>query len=126
MAPLRILIADDMPLVRSGIRILLQPHEDWIICGEAADGVEAVEMAGELKPDVILLDISMPKRDGLTALPLIREKSPDSQIIILTLHQSLDTARIASKVGATAYISKSSLNELVPTLEALQPGEAST
>jgi DNA-binding NarL/FixJ family response regulator len=126
MAPLRILIADDMPLVRSGIRILLQPHEDWIICGEAADGVEAVEMAGELKPDVILLDISMPKLDGLMALPLIREKTPDSQIIILTLHQSLEMARIASKAGATAYISKSSLNELLPTLEALQPGEART
>jgi two-component system nitrate/nitrite response regulator NarL len=126
MAPLRILIADDVPVVRSSIRSLLQPHEDWIICGEAADGTEAVEMAGELKPDVILLDISMPKLDGLAALPLIREKSPNSQIIILTLHESLDTARIASKAGAAAYICKSLSNELLPTIEALQPGEAST
>jgi two-component system, NarL family, nitrate/nitrite response regulator NarL len=83
-------------------------------------------MAGELKPDVILLDISMPKLDGLAALPLIREKSPNSQIIILTLHESLDTARIASKAGAAAYICKSLSNELLPTIEALQPGEAST
>src|ERR1700689_1685257 len=126
MAPLRILIADDVPVVRSSIRALLQPHEDWIICGEAADGTEAVEMAGELKPDVILLDISMPKLDGLAALPLIREKSPNSQIVILTLHESLETARIASKAGAAAYVCKSLSNALLPTIEALRPGEACT
>jgi DNA-binding NarL/FixJ family response regulator len=65
----------------------------------------------------------MPKMDGLTALPRIREKSPSSQIIVLTLHESLDTARTASYVGADAYITKSLLNELLPTLEHLQPSE---
>ena len=125
MAPLQILIVDDKPHVRSGIRMLLQRHEDWTICGEASDGVEAVQKAAELQPDVILLDISMPKMDGLTALPLIREKSPESQVIVLTLHESLDTARAASRVGAHAYITKSLMNELLPALEALQPDKNS-
>ena len=125
MAPLQILIVDDKPHVRSGIRMLLQRHEDWTVCGEASDGVEAVQKAAELQPDVILLDISMPKMDGLTALPLIREKSPESQVIVLTLHESLDTARAASRVGAHAYITKSLMNELLPALEALQPDKNS-
>jgi DNA-binding NarL/FixJ family response regulator len=124
VAPLQILVVDDKPNVRIGIRMLLQTHQDWSICGEAGDGFEAVEKAAELKPDVILLDISMPKMDGLTALPLIREKSPDSQIIVLTLHESLDTARAASRAGAHAYIAKSLMNELLPALEALRPGPA--
>jgi DNA-binding NarL/FixJ family response regulator len=125
VAPLQILIVDDKPHVRSGIRMLLQRHEDWTVCGEASDGVEAVQKAAELQPDVILLDISMPKMDGLTALPLIREKSPESQVIVLTLHESLDTARAASRVGAHAYITKSLMNELLPALEALQPDKNS-
>jgi DNA-binding NarL/FixJ family response regulator len=126
VAPLQILIVDDKPHVRSGIRMLLQRHEDWTVCGEASDGVEAIQKAAELQPDVILLDISMPRMDGLTALPLIREKSPESQIIVLTLHESLDTARAASRVGAHAYIAKSLMNELLPALEALQPDRTST
>jgi DNA-binding NarL/FixJ family response regulator len=124
VAPLQILIVDDKPHVRIGIRMLLHTHQDWSICGEAGDGFEAVEKAAELRPDVILLDISMPKMDGLTALPLIREKSPESQIIVLTLHESLDTARAASRAGAHAYIAKSLMNELLPALEALRLGEA--
>jgi DNA-binding NarL/FixJ family response regulator len=123
VAPLQILIVDDQPLVRSGIRLLLQTHQEWTICGEAGDGIEAIERASEFKPDVILLDVSMPKMDGLTALPRIREKSPSSQIIVLTLHESLDNARTASSVGADAYITKSLLKELLPTLEHLQPSE---
>jgi DNA-binding NarL/FixJ family response regulator len=123
VTPLQILIVDDQPLVRSGIRLLLQTHQEWTICGEAGDGIEAIEQAAEFKPDVILLDVSMPKMDGLTALPRIREISPNSQIIVLTLHESLDTARTASRVGADAYITKSLLIELLPTLEHLQPSE---
>ena len=121
MASLRILVADDKPLVRYGLRILVERHDDWIVCGEASDGLEAVEKAANLKPDVVLLDISMPKLDGLCAVPLIREKIPDSDIVILTLHESLEMARIAAKAGARAYVTKSSLStELIPTIEALQ------
>ena len=85
MASLRILIADDKPLVRSGLRMLLERHKDWTICGEAEDGIEAVEQAVALKPDVILLEISMPKLDGLMAAPLIRESLPNG-------HHRLDLA----------------------------------
>jgi DNA-binding NarL/FixJ family response regulator len=121
MAALRILIADDKPLVRTGIRMLIESHENWTVCGEAADGIEAVEQATQLKPDVILLDISMPKLDGLAAAPLIREKTPDSQIIVLTLHESLEMARIASKAGVSGYVTKSlMMGKLVPAIEELQ------
>src|ERR1700730_18260928 len=118
MSSLRILIADDKPLVRAGLRMLLERHQDWTICGEAQDGIEAVEQAVALKPDVILLDISMPKLDGLTAVPLIRERVPDAAIIIVTLYHSLDMARIAAHDGAAVYITKSLLTrDLVPAIE---------
>jgi two-component system, NarL family, response regulator NreC len=115
------LIADDNPLVRSAIRLLLESHFDWIICGEAANGFEAVEQAAALKPNVILLDISMPDLDGLTAVPLIRQRAPEAEIIILTLHESLDMARTAASKGATVYIAKSLITDaLVPAIESLQ------
>jgi DNA-binding NarL/FixJ family response regulator len=121
MESLRILIADDKPLVRTGLRMLLERHKDWTICGEAEDGIEAVEQAVALKPDVILLDISMPKLDGLMAVPLIRERVPDAAIIIVTLSHSLEMARIAAHAGATVYITKSLLTrDLVPAIESLQ------
>jgi two-component system, NarL family, response regulator NreC len=121
MTSLRILIADDKPLVRYGLRILVERHNGWSVCGEAADGLEAIEKAANLKPDMILLDISMPKLDGLSALPLIREKIPDSKILILTLHESLEMARMAANAGARAYVTKSVLStDLVPAIEALQ------
>src|SRR5580700_7467969 len=104
MMPLRILVADDKPLVRTGLRMLLERHEDWTVCGEAVDGIEAVEKAVTLKPDVVLLDVAMPKLDGLTALPLIREKVPTAAVIVLTLYQSVNLARIMADAGATAYI----------------------
>jgi DNA-binding NarL/FixJ family response regulator len=121
MAPLQILIADDNPLVRYGLRILLQRQDGWTVCGEAADGLEALEKAASLKPNVILLDISMPKLNGLSALPLLREKVPDAEVIILTLFESLDIARTAASAGARAYVAKSLLlTDLVPAIEALQ------
>ena len=121
MVSLRILIADDKPLVRSGIRMLLEGHRDWTVCGEAADGVEAVKQAAALKPDIVLLDVSMPRLDGLTAVPAIREKAPTAAVIILTMYQSGKMARIASHAGAAAYIAKAHITEaLVPTIERLQ------
>jgi two-component system, NarL family, response regulator NreC len=123
MGPLRILIADDNESVRTGIRLLLGSREEWEVCGEAVDGEDAIQKAATLQPDVILLDLSMPKMDGLTAMPILREKSPDSQIIVLTLHECVETARYASKAGATAYITKSLISELIPALKALQPFE---
>jgi DNA-binding NarL/FixJ family response regulator len=121
MGALRILIADDNPLVRCGLRIIIERQEGWTVCGEAADGLDALDQATRLKPDVILLDISMPKLDGLNALPLLREQVPESDIVILTLLECVDIARIAANAGARAYVTKSLLmTDLVPTIEALQ------
>lgn len=120
MQPLQILIADDNGPVRSAVRMLLESHHDWNVCGEAADGIEAVELAEVLKPDVIILDISMPQLDGLTATLLIRQRVPDAEIIILTMHESLDLARIAASKGATVYIAKANLTtDLVSVIECM-------
>jgi two-component system, NarL family, response regulator NreC len=120
---LRILIVDDVALVRLGLRLLMEQHKDWSICGEAHDGAEAVEKAVELEPDLILLDISMPKMSGLAAAPLIHKKVPRAKIVMLTLDASLELARLASKVGAAGFVSKSLLaSDLTPTIEALEAG----
>jgi len=107
MAEVRILIADDSPTVRAGLKLLLQYHADWTVCGEAEDGNDAVKKAAELKPDVILLDISMPAMDGLTAAELIRRDAPQAEILIVTHFESLDLARYAAQTGVRGYIAKS-------------------
>jgi DNA-binding NarL/FixJ family response regulator len=107
MPAVRILIADDSLAVRTGLKMLLELHADWSVCGEAADGKDAVEKAAALKPDVILLDISMPAMDGLTAAELIRRDAPDAEILIVTHFESLDLARYAAQTGVRGYIAKS-------------------
>ena len=127
MSSLRILLADDHPQIRLELRLLLEQHEGWTVCAEASDGLEAVEQAAHLKPDMVLLDIFMPKLDGLTAAPLIREKAPNSRIIFLTLHHSLYLARIAPNQGASAYVTKSLIaSDLIPAIEALSKEAADT
>jgi DNA-binding NarL/FixJ family response regulator len=119
MPPVRILIADDSPTVRAGLKLLLQYHEDWTVCGEAEDGREAVTKAAVLQPDVILLDISMPAMDGLSAAEIIRRDSPNSEILIVTHFESLDLARYAAQTGVRAYISKSRIgSDLEKAIEA--------
>jgi len=120
---LRILIVDDVLLVRLGLRLLMEQHKDWSICGEAEDGAEAVQKAVDLEPDLVLLDVSMPKMSGLAAAPLIHKKVPRAKIVMLTLDASLELARIASKVGAPGFVAKSLLaSDLTPTIEALEAG----
>jgi DNA-binding NarL/FixJ family response regulator len=116
----RILIADDNKPFRTFLKRLLERHDDWSVCGMAKNGDEAVQKAVELKPDLILLDIEMPKLDGLSACRLIREKVPTAEILILTVHQSLDLARSAAESGAWGYVSKSSISrDLIPAIEAM-------
>ena len=117
----RILIAEDNKRFRTFLRTLLeQRHDDWSVCGVAKNGDEAVQKAIELKPDVILLDIEMPKLDGFSACRLIREKAPTSEILILTVYQSLELARIAAESGAWGYVSKTLISrDLIPAIEAM-------
>jgi DNA-binding NarL/FixJ family response regulator len=119
MSPIRILIADDSLTVRAGLKMLLQLHQDWTVCGEAEDGQDAVKKAAELKPDVILLDISMPMMDGLSAAEIIRRNAPDAEILIVTHFESLDLARYAAQTGVRAYIAKSRIgSDLEKAIEA--------
>jgi DNA-binding NarL/FixJ family response regulator len=85
---LRILLADDHELTRSGLRYLLEKHEDWSVCGEASNGRMAVQMAERLRPDVAILDMSMPELNGLEATRLILKKQPQLKILIFTMHET--------------------------------------
>jgi DNA-binding NarL/FixJ family response regulator len=102
----RILIADDHPMVRHGLRTLLGEHQGWEIIAEAADGMEAVEMADRLSPDVAVLDLSMPRLHGLEACRLIREKTPNCEILIVTQHDSPQMVKEALLCGAKGYVVK--------------------
>jgi DNA-binding NarL/FixJ family response regulator len=118
---LRILIADDHEVVRRGLATLLQTHEGWEICGEARDGREAVEMAKQLKPDVVILDVGMPNLNGLAATRQLAQQNPDQKIIVLTITDSDQVIREALDAGARGFVLKSdAARDLVSAVEALQ------
>src|ERR1700720_925660 len=104
---LRILIADDHQLFRDGVRALLQSHAGWEICGEARTGREAVVKAIELRPDIIILDISMPDLNGVDAARSIRMASKNTEILILSMHYSDQLIREVVDSGAHGYVLKS-------------------
>jgi NarL family two-component system response regulator LiaR len=104
--PIRILIADDHPLVRKGIRAMLGTHPDLELVGEAENGVEAVELARKLQPDIILLDLVMPRMDGLEALARIKEDNPDARILVVTSFADDEKVFPAIKAGALGYFLK--------------------
>jgi len=116
----RILVVDDHPVVRRGIRTLLGSRAEWEIVDEAQDGIEAVEKANHLKPDVILLDVSMPRMDGLEACRRIRKNVPQSEILIVTQHDSPQMMREALEAGARGYVVKSNAaRDLLAAVEAV-------
>lgn len=102
----RILIADDHDVVRSGLRALLHSFPDFAVIAEAADGEEAVQLARERKPDVILMDISMPRLDGIEATTQIMEQQPDARVVILSVHEDEEYVRRILKAGARGYVLK--------------------
>ncbi len=121
MSVLRILVADDHEVARKGIRSLLEDHLGWEVCGEARDGREAVELAGRLKPDVLLLDIGMPNLNGLDAARQILASTPEARILILTIHDSEQVVREVLAAGARGFLLKSDAGrDLVAAVEALQ------
>jgi DNA-binding NarL/FixJ family response regulator len=110
----RILVVDDHPVVRRGIRTLLGGRAEWEIVDEAQDGVEAVDKANLLQPDVILLDVSMPRMDGLEACRRIRKNVPQSEILMVTQHDSPQMMREAIEAGARGYVVKSNVARDLP------------
>src|ERR1700675_920627 len=106
--------------MRRGIRTLLQTHAGWEICGEANNGREAVAKAQELKPDIAILDIAMPDLNGVDAAKRIRKESPDTEVLILSMHYSDQLIRDILEAGVRGYIVKSdSDRDLVLAVEAL-------
>jgi DNA-binding NarL/FixJ family response regulator len=105
----RILLADDHTLVRDGIRALLCKERAWKVVGEAVNGAEALEKARKLRPDIVILDIVMPKVDGLEATRQIRTSLPNTKIIVLTMHESDQMVRRVFEAGAHGYVLKSDL-----------------
>jgi DNA-binding NarL/FixJ family response regulator len=106
---LRILVADDHELVRRGIRGLLRAQRGWRVIAEARNGQEAVEKTNKLKPDVAIVDISMPDLDGLQATRQIREVAPRTSVVVLTMHESDQMVRRVLDAGALGYVLKSDL-----------------
>jgi len=117
---LRILLADDHDVVRRGLRDQLSQHEGWVICGEASNGREAVKMALELTPDVVVLDLSMPELNGLEATRQIRRELPQTEVLIFTMHDTEHLIREVLAAGARGYVLKSDAGRhLTSAVEAL-------
>jgi DNA-binding NarL/FixJ family response regulator len=121
MAKLDLLVADDHDIVRRGLRDLLEKQPGWKVVAEATNGQEAVEKAKQLKPDVSILDISMPSLDGLEAARQIVESGSPTKVLILTMHHSDPLIQQMLKAGVRGYVLKSeAASELVQAVEALQ------
>src|SRR5260370_39985493 len=103
MSGLRILIADDHEVARQGIRALLESHPGWEVCAEAKDGREAVELATNSKPDIVLLDIGMPNLNGLDAARQLLAMFPQSRSLILTMHDAEQVVREVLAAGARGF-----------------------
>ena len=121
--PARILVADDHEVVRQGIRMILEARPDWEICGEAENGQEAIRLAAELRPDVIIMDITMPVMSGLEAAKELSELRLPSRILIFTMHESKTLDASVRKAGAHGYVVKSRASrDLIEALERLLSG----
>lgn len=108
---MKVLLADDHPVVRHGLHSLLDADEGFRVVGEASDGLETVEKVLKLKPEILVLDISMPELNGLDVTRRLRREAPDVKVIILTMHFAEEVARECLRAGARGYVLKSDADE---------------
>lgn len=124
MSKVRILLADDHPLVRSGLIALLEPFGEFQVVGEAGDGKEAVALTRKLKPDVVVIDLSMPIMSGVEATKRIREEVPTTKVLVLTMHENEEYVYQILRSGAGGYILKNcGRDELASAIRAVAKGE---
>ena len=102
----RVLVVDDHAFIRRGIQSLLHALPEWELCGEADNGEDAIRLAGELRPEVIIMDVTMPGLNGIEATLAIRKTQPEVKVVLLTLHESPDLVRTAFRAGARGYVLK--------------------
>jgi len=125
MAKIRVLVVDDHALLREGIRALLVLHDDIEVVGEATDGREAINMASQLSPDVVLMDIAMPSMDGLEATRRIRKENPRAKVLILTQHDNREYMLSSVKAGADGCVPKRAVaSELVSAIRVVHQGDS--
>ena len=121
---IRVLLADDHSIVREGLQSMLERSEEFEVVGQARDGVEAVEAASELSPDVIVMDVMMPNKDGVEACREIMESLPDTRVVMLTASTEADAVIEAVAAGATGYLQKvSGMDHLLSTVKVVAAGE---
>lgn len=125
MEKIRILLADDHTIVRSGIRALLEEEPNLSVVGEAEDGRAAVNLACQLKPDIVVMDIAMPLLNGLEATRQLKQQCPESRVLILTMHDNEEYIRQVLEAGAMGYILKdAAARELISAIRSIYRGEA--
>jgi DNA-binding NarL/FixJ family response regulator len=125
MTTIRVLVADDHPVVRHGLCTMLEIEDDLVVVGRAADGAEAVALALETKPDIILMDVQMPNVDGIEAMRRIREADPTARVIVLTTYRDEDYIFPSLRAGAQGYLLKdASREELAEAIRAVHRGES--
>lgn len=125
MQKIRLLIVDDHTVLRDALRALLSLSEDIEIVGEASEGAEAVEKAKELRPDIVVMDLGMPKMDGLEATRRIKKKNPKAKVLVLTQHDNKEYILSAIKAGASGYVPKKALgSELVSAIRSVNQGQS--
>jgi DNA-binding NarL/FixJ family response regulator len=122
---MRVLIADDQDFIRRGLRAVLSEEKDIKVCAEAIDGRDALVKALELKPDVVIMDIIMPRMDGIEAIRLIHKALPQAKVLSLSQYDIPEMVSEVQQAGAAAFVSKLLVwDKLVPSLRRVQLGEA--
>ena len=121
---IRVLLADDHSIVREGLQVMLEQAEEFEVVGQARDGIEAVKAALELSPDVIVMDVLMPNKDGVEACREIMESLPGTRVVMLTASTEADAVIEAVAAGATGYLQKvSGMDQLLSTVKVVAAGE---